>query len=196
MKWSKDQGFQVGQVLSNGKERKIQRYVKSQISAWHFGLTKLFGTSTISNHQQLQLRRLCQRNLSIRVRIEEHYSLSIRNVLSRQKKINIGKGTEGIKTSIYDKREVFDFKVVNFPYLDRNVRRNPAYGIYISQLVRCARICGDKREFKTRNKRLSTKLEKQGFKKKILEKAFVKFYRSHYDEVRKYGASIKELGVP
>ena len=48
------------------------------------------------------------------------------------------------------------------------------------------------RENKTRNKRLSSKLEKQGFKK-ILEKLFVKFDRSHYDEVRKYGASIKEL---
>ena len=43
-------------------------------------------------------------------------------------------------------------------------------------------------------KHLSTKLDKQGFKKKILEKAFVKFYRSHYDE--KYGASVKELREP
>ena len=40
---------------------------------------------------------------------------------------------------------------------------------------------------------ISTNLEKQGFKKKILEKAFVKSYRSHYDEVRMYEASIKEL---
>ena len=73
------------------------------------------------------------------------------------------------------------------------VHKNPAYGIYISQLVRYAKICSDKREFKARNKRLSTMLEKQGFKKMILEKTFVKFYRNHYDEVRKYGASVKEL---
>ena len=40
-------------------------------------------------------------------------------------------------------------------------------------------------------------IEKQGYKKKILENAFVKFYRSHYDdEVWKYGASIKELREP
>ena len=69
-------------------------------------------------------------------------------------KINIGKGSEGIKTSIYDKREDFKFKIVNFPYLDSN-------GIYISQLVRSAIFCSDKREFKARNKRLSTKFEKQ-----------------------------------
>ena len=92
------------------------------------------------------------------------------------------------------KREDFNFNKVNFPlYLDSNIPKNPAYGIYISQLVRYARICSDKREFKTRNKRLSTKLEKQGFKKKILEKAFVKFYRSHYDEVQKYGVPNTEL---
>ena len=36
-------------------------------------------------------------------------------------------------------------------------------------------------EFKTRNKCLSTKLEKQDLKKKMLEKSFVKFYRSHDD---------------
>ena len=41
-----------------------------------------------------------------------------------------------------------------------------------------------KNEFKARNRRLLTKLEKQGFRKKILNKTFVKFYRRHYDEVR------------
>ena len=41
-------------------------------------------------------------------------------------KINIGKGTDGIKTSIYDKREDFNFKIVNFPYLDSNIPNNPA----------------------------------------------------------------------
>ena len=41
-----------------------------------------------------------------------------------------------------------------------------------------------------------SKLEKQSFKKKILEKSFVMFYRSHNDEVRKKEASIKELREP
>ena len=59
--------------------------------------------------------------------------------------------------------------------------------------MRYARICSDKKEFKTQTKLLSTKLEKQGFKKKIVEKSFVKIYRSHYDKVQKYRASIKEL---
>ena len=56
--------------------------------------------------------------------------------------------------------------------------------------------CRNKSDFKTTSKPLSSKLKKQGFKKKILEKSFVKFYRSPYDKVRKYGASIKALRKP
>ena len=40
--------------------------------------------------------------------------------------------TNGIVSSkIYDKREDFNFEVVNFPFLDGDVPRSPSYGIYI-----------------------------------------------------------------
>ena len=45
-----------------------------------------------------------------------------------------------IKTKIYDKRDDFDFDIVNFPFLDGDVPRLPSYGIYISQLNRFARV--------------------------------------------------------
>ena len=45
--------------------------------------------------------------------------------------------------------------------------------MYMFQLVRYAKICSNKREFKTRKKLLSTKLEKEGLKKKILDKTFI-----------------------
>ena len=34
---------------------------------------------------------------------------------------------------MYDKRDDFDFDIVNFPCLDGNVPRSTSYGIYISQ---------------------------------------------------------------
>ena len=40
--------------------------------------------------------------------------------------------------SVYDKRDDFDFRIVNFPHMDSNIPTNPAYGIHISQLVRFA----------------------------------------------------------
>ena len=45
-----------------------------------------------------------------------------------------------VQTKIYDKRDDFDFDIVNFPFLDRDVPRSTSYGVYISQLIRFARL--------------------------------------------------------
>ena len=45
-----------------------------------------------------------------------------------------------VKTQIYDKRDDFDFDIVNFPFLDGDVPRSASYGVYISQLIRFAQI--------------------------------------------------------
>ena len=45
-----------------------------------------------------------------------------------------------VKTKIYDKRYDFDFDIVNFPFLDGDVPRSTSYGVYISQLIRFARV--------------------------------------------------------
>ena len=50
--------------------------------------------------------------------------------------------TEGvISTSIYDKRDAFDFPIVNFPSLSGNIPNRSAYGTFICELVRYARGC-------------------------------------------------------
>ena len=46
----------------------------------------------------------------------------------------ISNGT--VSTKIYDKRDNFDFDIVNFPFLDGEVPRRSSYGVYISQLFR------------------------------------------------------------
>ena len=45
-----------------------------------------------------------------------------------------------VKTKFYDKRDDFDFDIVNFPFLDGDVPRSTSYGVYISQLIRFARL--------------------------------------------------------
>ena len=37
-----------------------------------------------------------------------------------------------VRTKIYDKRDDFDFDIVNFPFLDGDVPRSASYGVYIS----------------------------------------------------------------
>ena len=52
-----------------------------------------------------------------------------------------------VSYKIYDKRDYFDFDIVNFPFLDGDVPRRPSNGVYISQLIRFARICSHVDDF-------------------------------------------------
>ena len=45
-----------------------------------------------------------------------------------------------VGTEVFDKRDDFDFDIVNFPFLDGDVPRSTSYGVYISRLVRFARV--------------------------------------------------------
>ena len=75
-------------------------------------------------------------------------------------------------SKIYEKRDDFDFDIVNFPFLDGDVPRRPSYGVYISQLIRFARVCSHVDDFNTRNKYVTAKLLKQGYRYHKLRKAF------------------------
>ena len=67
--------------------------------------------------------------------------------------------TNGIVSSkIYDKRDGFNFEIVIFPFLDGDVPRSPSYGVYISQLIRFARVCSNVDDFNNRNLFLTAKL--------------------------------------
>ena len=43
-----------------------------------------------------------------------------------------------ISSKIFDKRDDYNFEIVNFPFLDGDVDCSPSYGVYISQLIRFA----------------------------------------------------------
>ena len=57
-----------------------------------------------------------------------------------------------VKTKIYDKRDDFEFVILNFPSLDGDVPRSASYGVYISQLIRFAPVSSHVDDFITRNK--------------------------------------------
>ena len=90
-----------------------------------------------------------------------------------------------VSTQIYDKRDDFDFKIVNFPFLDGDVPRFTSYGVYKPQLIRFARASSYVADFNTRNKLLTQKLFKQGYWYHKLRKTFSKFYRRCYDLISK-----------
>ena len=98
-----------------------------------------------------------------------------------------------VSTKIYDKRDDFDFEIVNFPFLDGDVPRSTSYGVYISQLIRFARASSYVVDFNTRNKLLTQKLLKQGYRYHKLRKTFSKFYRRYYDLISKFQVGLKSL---
>ena len=93
--------------------------------------------------------------------------------------------TNGIVSSkIYDKRDDFNFEIVNFPFLDGDVPHSPSYGVYISQLIRFARVCSNVDDFNNRNLFLTAKLLKQGYRYHKIRKAFSKFYYRHSELIQ------------
>ena len=63
-------------------------------------------------------------------------------------------------TKIYDKRDDFDFGIVNFQFLDGDVPRSTSYGVYISQPECFARASSYVADFNTCNNLLTQKLLK------------------------------------
>ena len=98
-----------------------------------------------------------------------------------------------VSSKIYDKRDDFDFDIVNFPFLDGDVPRSTSYGVYISQLIRFARVSSHVTDFNACNKSLTAKLLQQGYRYHKLRKTFSKFYRRHYELVSKFNVGLKTL---
>ena len=97
--------------------------------------------------------------------------------------------TNGIVSSkIYDKQDDFNFVIVISPFLMEmfNSSAFPSYGVYISQLIRFARVCSNVDDLNNRNLFLTAKLLKQGYKYHKIRKEFAKFYHRHSELIVKY----------
>ena len=105
--------------------------------------------------------------------------------------LSVSNGT--FSTKIYDKRKNFGFDAVNFPFLDGDVPLRTSCGLYISQLIRFARASSNVSDFNYRNKTLTAKLLRQGYRYHKLRKTFSKFYRRHLGLMEKYNVSLRKL---
>ena len=76
---------------------------------------------------------------------------------------------------------------------DGDVPGPTSYGVYISQLIRFARVSSHVTDFNARNKILTGTLLHQGYRYYKLRKAFSIFYRRHYELVSKFMVGLKSL---
>ena len=74
-----------------------------------------------------------------------------------------------------------------------DVPRTSSYGVYTSQLIRFARASSYVADFNTRNKLLTQKLLKRGYRYYKLRKTFSKFYRRYYNLISKFQVGLKSL---
>ena len=98
-----------------------------------------------------------------------------------------------ISSNFFDKRDDFDFDIAKFPSLDGDVPHRRLYGVYIAQLIRFSRVCSHVEDCNARNKCLTAKFLKQGYRYHKLKKTFSKSYRRHYELISKFNVGIKSL---
>jgi hypothetical protein len=98
-----------------------------------------------------------------------------------------------LSTKIYDKRDDFNFKIINFPNMCSNIPASPAYGTYISQLIRYARASSNYSDFLKRHHYLRNRLLDQGYEKILLIRSLKKFIFRYQDLVEKYSDSAETI---
>ena len=68
-----------------------------------------------------------------------------------------------LQVKLYDKRDDFNFIIVNFRFLSSNIPQSPVYGVYVSQLIRYARASSAYSDFLVRSRLLTRQLLGQGY---------------------------------
>ena len=80
------------------------------------------------------------------------------------------------KPSDPDKRYDFTFSIVNFPFISSNIPASPAYGVYISQLIRYSRACVHYSDLTGQSSAADSKLLKQDYVAPRLKSSLQSFY--------------------
>ena len=93
-----------------------------------------------------------------------------------------------LSTKIYDKGDDFNFKIINFPNICSNIPVSPAYGVYISPLIRSYYS-----DFLKRHLYLRSRLLDQGYNKIRLNRSLKKFIFRYKDIVEIYYVSAETM---
>ena len=135
----------IQSLLSAGKKRLASQF--------NFTYRYIDDVLSINNPDfENYLGQMYPPELEIKDTTESNTSASYLDLL-----LSIGRDGQ-LRTSLYDKRDDFNFHITNFPLLSSNIPSSPAYGVFISQLIRYARACSSYERFILRAMRLSNKL--------------------------------------
>ena len=163
----------IQSLLSAGKKRLASQF--------NFTYRYIDDVLSINNPDfETYLGQMYPPELEIKDTTESNTSASYLDLL-----LSIGRDGQ-LRTSLYDKRDDCNFHITNFPFLSSNIPSSPAYGVFISQLIRYARACSSYECFILRAMRLSNKLLGQGYVKERLKSSLRKFYGRYGDLTKQY----------
>jgi hypothetical protein len=103
--------------------------------------------------------------------------------------LNISVVENMIHSSIYDKRDDFNFDINVFPILSGNIHMVRSHGVIISQLIRYSKACSSLDDFISKTKNTILKLPRQFFNIGLLKKKCNNFYDKYYDLIEKFKIS-------
>ena len=170
----------IQSLLSTGRKQLASRF--------NFTYKYIDDVLSINNPEfENYLGQMYPVELEIKDTTESYTSASYLDLL-----LSIGRDGQ-LHTSIYDKRDDFSFHITNFAFLSSNIPTSPAYGVFISQLIRYARACSSYGCFILRATRLSNKLLEQGYVKERLKSSFKKFYGRYGDLIKQYEVSLTRM---
>ena len=118
----------IQSLLSTGKKKLASQF---NFTYWYIDDVLLINNPDFANY----LGRLYPAELEIKDTTESNTSASYLDLL-----LSIESDGQ-LRTSLYDKRDDFNFHITNFPFLSSNIPSSPAYGVFISQLIRYAGAC-------------------------------------------------------
>ena len=172
----------IQSLLSTGKKHLASRFNLTG-TQWYIDDVLSINNPEFENY----LGQMYPAELEIKDTTESTTSASYLDLL-----LSIGRDGQ-LHTSIYDKRDDFNFHITNFPFLSSNIPSSPVYGVFISQLIRYARACSSYECFILRVRRLSNKLLKQGYLAARLKSSLRKFYGRYGDLIQQYEVSLSRM---
>ena len=93
-----------------------------------------------------------------------------------------------LTTRLYDRRDDFNFPIVNFPFLSSNISSAPAY---VSQLIRYARACSNYQDFMELGK--CYKVVEPGVSKNQTGSTLKKLCGRHHDLINPYNVAVPRI---
>ena len=98
-----------------------------------------------------------------------------------------------VKNEFSDKRNDFNFPIVNFPFICSNIQAALPSGVYSLQLKLCSRACGSYQDFLDRGLLPTRKQLSQWFLLVMLNSSLRQFYGRQHDLVDRYGMSVSHM---